>query len=274
MIALYGEVPFNNVIDMGYPDYNSDKTIPEMDGQLAADWEKFVKWGVSANKFKAARFNVGTEQIKLLNNAEAYPGFKIFNICGNGNVWKVDKTTGGGEIVSASTTKGNPASCGIHVKYGKFDFITCGDLSSAPQNRVAEYCRDAIAPGGFDVFKAHHHLSSNAWGSGMQTADFAPRVIINQSFYKSQPNAPLLDKIATGVFDKFTHSNWTKDFFTTNIHADAIAENPALLNGVKGYNGHVVVRVAPGGNDYYVYILEDSDFSYKVKSIHGPYASR
>ena len=150
---------------MGYPTYGDDTTIPEMDGQLAGDWATFVKWAVANKGMSADRFRTGEEQIVLVNDREKYAGFRIFNICANGYVWKLDPATGQGTVENTKAAKGNPASCGFHLSYGKFDYIACGDLTSTPQNNVALYYRDFMTPGGLDVFKAHHHLSSNAWGT-------------------------------------------------------------------------------------------------------------
>ena len=47
-----------------------------------------------------------------------------------------------------------------------------------------------------------------------------------------------------------------------------------IANKINGYNGHITLRVLPGGKYFYVYILDDSDFEYRVKSIHGPYKSK
>lgn len=38
--------------------------------------------------------------------------------------------------------------------------------------------------------------------------------------------------------------------------------------------GHVVVRVAPGGASYRVFVVDDANESGAVKSVHGPYASQ
>jgi len=38
--------------------------------------------------------------------------------------------------------------------------------------------------------------------------------------------------------------------------------------------GHIVVRVMPGGKEYYVIILDDSTEEMTVKSVFGPYASK
>ena len=273
LLALYDEVAYDRVLDMGYPTYGTDTTIPEMDGQLAGDWETFVKWAVANKNLSADRFRAGEEQIVLVNDRAKYADFRIFNICANGYVWNLDSSTGQGAVVNSNAAKGNPASCGFHLRYGKFDYITCGDLTSGAQNRMAYYCRDFMTPGSLDVFKGHHHLNSNAWGSQMQNCELAPRVIVNHSFYSTQPHAGILGNIMNGTFSTHPYV-WTKDLFTTNVHAGSLASDAKLFSGITGYNGHVVVRVAPGGGEYYVYMLEDNDFEYKVTSIHGPYASK
>lgn len=270
--ALFDLVPYANIIDRGYPSYADDATIPPLDGGLAQDYIKFVKYVVANKGVHAERFEVGKEQFKLLNDREKYPNFSIFNVCANGSAWDADPTTGQITVVKGSNTGGNPASCGIHLKYGRFDYLTCGDVTSTPQNLVANYCARNIPKGGMDVFKCHHHLSSNSWGSGMQVTEFSPRVIVNQNFYQKQPDADLLASIATGVFASNTYK-WDKDFFTTNLHPTDVTEcvKTELL---AGYGGHIVVRVAPGGDKYYVYMLTDTDFSFKVTAIHGPYTSK
>lgn len=272
--AVYSEIPFNHLIDRGYPSYKEDPALPPIESGFADDYVKFVKWGISNKKFDGARFEVGKNQIKMLNAAEKYKNFSIFNICGNGSVWVVDDaSTAGGKVESFNKNGANPASCGVHIRYGKFDYIACGDLVSSPQNAVANYVKAVIPINGFEVFKAHHHLSANSWGSGMQKNAFAPRIIVNQNFTDYQPDYALLSSINTGVFDNNTYT-WEKNFFTTNLHPNHEQTYPDIASKLAGYNGHIVVRVAPGGDSYYVYMLDDTDMIYRVKSIHGPYKSK
>ena len=139
-----------------------------------------------------------------------------------------------------------------------------------PQNRMADYYRDFV--GVLEVFKANHHLSANSWGSQMQKCSFSPRVILNESFSNYQPDMDLFRSIQTGVFAGNTYT-WTKDVFLTNLHADLSGADPELF-ALAHANGHIVVRVAPGGDSFYVYMLDDSDFGYRIKSIHGPYNCR
>ena len=270
LLALYDQVPFNHVLDRCYPDYiekgeegEDDKTPPIIEGELAQDWKTFVKWGEEEGKLTAERFAAGKEQITMLYNKQRYSNFKLFNICVNGYAYYlVDGTP---KVKGAKSDGGNPASCGFHIRYGEFDYIACGDLASAPQNRMAYYFRDFIGSGHLDAFKGNHHLSSNSWGSQMKANNFDPQVVLNQNFYKKQPDAGILEHIYT-----LTH-----DVFTTNVHPDLLEEsNAALYTSLAGYNGHIVLRVMPGGESFYVYMLDDGDFEYRVKSIHGPYTSK
>ena len=264
-MALYDEIPFNNILDRAYPDYVTDDKTPVIeDDKLIEDWKMLINWGEANGKFKAARFTPGEKQIVLVNNKSKYDNFYILNVCANGYVYR-NNNAGKPGVYDGTTDGGNPPSCGFHLKYGEFDYMSCGDLTSAPQNRVALYFRDFIGEGHLDAFKAHHHLASNSWGSGMVNNNFDPQVVMNQNFYKKQPDIPTL----TGkVFLK------TKNFFTTNAHPEAVAENPTEYGEMGGYGGHIVLRVAPGGGEFYVYMLDDTDFGYKVKSIHGPYSSK
>ena len=46
------------------------------------------------------------------------------------------------------------------------------------------------------------------------------------------------------------------------------------LKTVAANQGHIIVRVAPGGDSPHVIVLSDADESLRVRSVHGPYASR
>jgi len=65
-----------------------------------------------------------------------------------------------------------------------------------------------------------------------------------------------------------------RDIFATNMMEVNRAVIGPLLERLKSSQGHIVVRVDPGGDTFKVVILDDSSETYKVKSIHGPYRSR
>jgi hypothetical protein len=65
-----------------------------------------------------------------------------------------------------------------------------------------------------------------------------------------------------------------RDVFATNmLEANKLVIGP-LLDRLKSSQGHIVVRVDPGGETFRVIVLDDSAETYRVKSIHGPYQSR
>ena len=98
----------------------------------------------------------------------------------------------------------------------------------------------------------------------MQKFNFDPHIVLSHSFAASKPHAETFERVLPYI----------GEFFSTNLHPNIIAENPDIANKISGYNGHITLRVLPGGEYFYVYILDDSDLEYRVKSIHGPYTSR
>ena len=265
-MALYAQIPFRNILDRAYPSYTPDDNTPAIDHtNLVTDWKKLIEWGEGNGTITAARFTPGQKQIMLLNNKEKYSSFEIMNVCANGFVFRKSNKGVAAVYDSKNRDSGNPPSCGFHLKYGEFDYMSCGDVTSTPQNHVADYFNDYIGAGHIDAFKGHHHLSANSWGSDMRATNFNPQVVLNHNFYKKQPDYTLL----TGYVFPVTES-----VFTTNAHPDALAEMADLYGAMAGHSGHLVLRVAPGGGSFYVYILDDSNFEYRVKSIHGPYTSK
>ena len=265
LLALHDEIQLFRVIDRSYPDYKEDSKTPAMDGNMAEDWKKFIKACEArekgdSKKINGYRFKVGEEQITLRYDREKYSNFRIFNICANGYAWSKNGLTG------SKSASGNQASCGFHLTYGKFDYIACGDITGTPQDLVANYFRDFIGKGNLEAFKGHHHLSHNSWESQMVTVGFNPRVIVNQNFYTHQPYPSLLSRL-------FGYT-WDKDVFTSNCHPRYITDNSIEVKKLAGYNGHIVIRVQPGGDSFYVYMLDDTNFEYRIKSVHGPYTSK
>ncbi len=264
LTAVYSDIPFARLLDTGYP-YEKDDTIEELDGEMitTGDWQKFVKYA-EGKGMTAGRFEAGKEQITLVHNKAGYPDFKVFNFIANTYAWYKDKGkeqlvhTGAGR----TDLEGNPSSAGFHIKYGKFDYMGAGDLEKAPQNGLAYYYRDYVLNGGLDVFKANHHFNINSWGSQMQNL-LTPRVILAHTHYDNVPDIDIITNIMENKYP--SAGSWPKkDIFVTN------ATNTSVMNKLAGYNGHIVVRVAPGGESYTVYMLNDNNMEYKVKSIHGP----
>ncbi len=287
LTAVYNDISFDRLLDTGYPDYEQDTANPAISGEMVTgpnrDWQKFVSWATEKKGMQADRFKVGEEQITMLHNGEKYKNFRIFNFIGNNCAWTMNEE-GKGEVQDVSDgrtdLKGNPSSAGFHISYGNFDFISSGDLEKKPQNHLAYYYRDFV-DSGLDVFKANHHMNINSWGSKMREY-MDPRTIVAHTTGIHQPDMPTLHYIFDGELpdginkehykgDWGRKLTWEKDVFVTNLAPELFDEDADTAGRIAGSNGHIVVRVAPGGGKYYIYMLDDTNFDYKVKSIHGPY---
>ncbi|HXO74409.1 MAG TPA: hypothetical protein VN824_04245, partial [Puia sp.] len=65
------------------------------------------------------------------------------------------------------------------------------------------------------------------------------------------------------------------DLFATNMmEANQLVIGPLIDKSYRSLQGHIVVRVLPGGKTYYIIILDDSQADLRVKKVFGPYMSK
>jgi hypothetical protein len=62
-------------------------------------------------------------------------------------------------------------------------------------------------------------------------------------------------------------------FATNMLEANKLVIGPALENAYKSTSGHIVIRVAPGGESYNVFVLDSFRKGQQVKHVFGPYAA-
>jgi hypothetical protein len=61
------------------------------------------------------------------------------------------------------------------------------------------------------------------------------------------------------------------DLFCTSVGEPLLEQYAAEYKYCDATSGHIVIRVAPGGDSYMVYTLDDTDSKYRVKNIAGPF---
>jgi hypothetical protein len=64
-----------------------------------------------------------------------------------------------------------------------------------------------------------------------------------------------------------------REVFATDLHPGV----RAVISGIEKLasdRGHIVIRVSPGGSEFRVVIVDDSDESHRVLKVFGPYQSR
>ena len=260
VMALHHQVPFREVIDRAYGAYDSLK-VKAMSVKVLAEYKKFLEYHSANGTIKASRFELGAvNQFALKHNAEAYPNFSIENICSNGYVWNNGQAVDVYEGIRDAIRE-NAASCGFVIRYGAFDFLTAGDVGDYHdlELRVAE------AVGQVDAVKAHHHLSPHSMCQPSVEV-LRPQVMVATSFYNRdiQPDKSKFDYIA----------NVGCALYCTSVGENELAADPTAYASCAAVSGHNVIRVAPGGNQFMVYTLDDTSSDYRVTKIDGPFICR
>ena len=264
-------IPFRKAIDRGWPDYSYpiapvSKAFP--------NYLNFIKWQKEKNGMEIEQFRVGKkDQLVLVHNAAKYPTFEIRNIAANGHVWTgVEDVERNYFIPTEQLSKNewpdeNQCSIAFRVSYGKFDYFTGADLPAVTNSdwQNLELPVGSVT-GPVEACKSNHHMNYDAMGVTLLKA-LRPQVVIIHNRKAQQPDIEVLRRIlsATKAYPG------KKDIFSTNFHpATAFVAYPNTEH-MAAKQGHIVIRVQPGGNEFYVYALDDTGDNYAVTSIHGPY---
>lgn len=272
-ITEVGEnIPFARLVDRNFPDYNWP--VP-LRGETAENYVRFVNWQVENKGLKAEQFKVGeNSQFRLLRNPGKYPNFEVRNLAANGQVWTGVSTNVRNhfpamEDLSPKEYPGeNQLSIAFRLSYGKFDYFNGGDLTTgAPGSWQDIETPVGLAAGPVDVCETNHHAYYDAMGMSFIQA-VRPRVFIIQSWAPSHPSPSVIARMM---------SSWTypgpRDVFATNMMEEPRVVIGTRIDEMKSQQGHIVIRVDPGGEHYMIYVLDDARENFKVKSVHGPYAS-
>ena len=247
VMGVYSELPFRMLSDRAYPDYDSCRVSDS--SKNLDNYIPFVE-GAVAGGMKAEKFEVGSSSQFVLRHAPEKYDFRIVNYSANGVAWN------GSELVDSGADRENSLSCAFKMSYGAFDYWTSGDNNSITQIK-------AMAPsvGQVEAMKCMHHMS-NPEAIFPEQEMLAPQVVVTQSFYvrEIQPHQDVIRELSS-----------SRDMFFTNVADSLDRAQPELYSCCKSKSGHIVIRVSPGGSEYNVYILKDTDFSYEVLAKFGPY---
>ena len=286
IMALYDEVPFDKIIDRAFDENSDYQTVVESTGQDYNPgygyYEQFITWARGSKGLVVEKAVNGSEsQLALVNKPSEYPDFKIQINAVNGWYWNGSKSVDAYSLnrLFGKQPSENGNSISFLLSYGDFDYLTSGDAGANTniENNLAKSINRKI-----EAMKAHHHF---AWEtmSATSMAIYLPTVVVSHCFYDHQPDMghgwTTCDDSDIVYADKSTQAFQTawnaysgdKHWFFTNIHPTTASTYPYEVAKMASQNGHVVIRVAKGAEFYYVYVLDDTDMNYNVKSIHGPF---
>ncbi len=269
---------FDNVLDRNYPDYDYPYDLRStvsnpVTAERMVNYTNFLQWTAETNGTRLASFKAGSNsQIVPVHNPDC--GASVRNYSGNGAFW-----TGEGEesvqllyskeefaaMERAELPKENVFTCSYILSYGDFDIFLGGDLQYNGKNEHP--CYDVEAPIAkvahkVEVMKANHHGTASCNGEELLEA-LDPDVWIVCPWRDVHPRPASIDRVLG--------QNPDCELFSTNMAEINFGNIGDRINDFAAYEGHIVVRVAPDGKSYMIYVLDDNDQEYRVKSIHGPY---
>jgi len=272
-IAEVGErIPIDTLIDRGYG------YLPPPDDAMLKNFRAFVAEYTSRG-MKEETIKVGrADQIVLRHDAKAFPNFEVRNVAGSGMVW-----SGTGDdaraifpplesIAAEDKPSENMCSIGLRIRYGKFDFFTGGDMPGVPDAGAPEWqsVETAVARviGPTDVHVANHHGSIDPESAGFLST-LRSVVIILPAWSATHPSQDSLKRMMATRLYPGPH-----DIFVTTLREPTKASIGSRVDQLKAQHGHIVVRVAPGGDEYRVFVLDDMTDSGDIVAMFGPYAAK
>ena len=267
-IADVGRViPIGTLIDRG------TSYLPPPDDEMMKTFRAFLaEKHVKEEPLRAGANN----QIVLLREPDAFRSFEVRNVAANGVVW-----TGEGNATrmifpatypAEDKPSENMCSIGIRIRYGRFDFFTGGDMPGVPDAGAPEWqsVETAVAKaiGPTDVHVANHHGSIDP-ESAFFLGTLRSPVIILPSWSPTHPSQDSLKRMLAPRLYPGPH-----DVFATKLYDATKTSIGPRADQLKAQHGHIVVRVAPGGDRYQVFVLDDLREEANVVAVHGPYEAR
>jgi len=266
------QIEIGCVLDRGFKDYINIKPlfkVPFTENYLAYLRDRVSK-GLCVESV-----DVGSDEQIHSKRGDSKKNFYVRNVASSGLVWSghgqekinlVPKDLALGDLPNE-----NMASVAITLNYGKFSYLTAGDLTS--------YTHDGDLPwqdiftavskvvGRVDVASAPHHGMFD--GLSPQSVKYLkPRVWVIQSWHLSHPDMLQLERMQSQRLYK-----GPRDILATNIMRETFLTQKRLMRNLKSLEGHIIIRVFPGGNEYQVFVTDNKDESDKVIWMSDVYAA-
>lgn len=284
------DIRIGTLIDRGYPEYRFPyqlhvlrksgkrqlEEVPDVAKDIVNYWN-YIDHQIKESGMKAEALRAGrSDQIILLRRPEKYPSFRVQNIKSNGTIWTGKGTATFEHFTPYSDSVSlaeNPLSNAIRIDYGDFRYYTGGDCPSIADlgqpawNDVGTPVAKAV--GEVDVAVMDHHGNRDAHNE-FNVRTLKPHVWVQQTWSADHPGHEVFRRITS----QYLYEG-PRDLFATNMmEANKLVIGPRLEEAYKSMEGHIVVRVMPGGEEYFVIILNDDNQQYEVKAVFGPYLTK
>lgn len=276
LAELIDHIEFGKGFDRCWPNLNDPFTVKDTSVRQFAQIARTYRYLERHTGLKIEKFRVGADdQIRMLRNPDAYPDFRILNICGNG----VIRTRDGGtknlykDFVPRNDAdvwrRENGLSLGFLASYGGFRLYTAGDFQDFWKNPDGStfQTEDALAAeiGRVDVAKTNHHASDSMTSALVKALAAKVWVTSSVSYYSNWPTT--MERLADRSIYPGERLICPTYYHLRERIAEMGEEKAKRDVAPESFDGgHVVVTVPRGGTEYAVTYLEPDD-SLRVKSV-------
>lgn len=267
-------MPAMVVIDRSYPDYG---ILRPLKARFANNYLAWLDSRTKSGK-RVERLVVGSDQQIRLRSATPYPNFAIRGIAANGLVWTGHGTEARSvfpdlaKIPSNDLPSENACSIALRLSYGRFSYFTGGDLAADTRDGRLPWM-DVETPtveaaGRVEVAVADHHAYFDACGPEFPRALNAQAYVIF-AWHITHPGSAQIERLLGAWPGEKRH-----DVFSTEMLPANQLFNSRWVGQMRSKQGHVVVRVAPDGASYRIFVVDSSQEDGAVKLVCGPYTCR
>jgi len=206
--------------------------------------------------------------------------FEVRVVAANGQVWTGKKNavrnhfpSGWQKLHVSEQPTENDCSIAMRLSYGAFRYFTGGDLAGVPLDYLPAWhdleTPVARATGPVDVAVLNHHGWLDSTNSAFLQM-LRPKVAVIPAWHATHPDHSVVRRLRSpgkGI-------ERPELFLTTLLEAPRAVLSYLGSDVFRNSEGHVVVRVAPGGASYTVFVLDATSASAPVLARFGPYQSR
>jgi hypothetical protein len=267
-------LPVGQILDRGWPDYNFPAPVRSA---AVANYREFLKTFVEKGG-RVQQIRPGsTSQMPLRHTPDRYPTFAVRPVAANGIVWtgKGDQTRNCfpplSSLPKAELPDENVCSASLLISYGKFRYFQGGDTNGFLEYGTPQW-HDMETPiaeaiGKIDINHASHH----GYVDGVNERFLArtqPKVHLISAWSPTHPaHSTLLRMTNRKIYpgERFIYSTNTMD-------EARFVVGPAM-DRIRSHQGHIVIRVSPGGGEYRVYIRNNQNMVREVTLVDGPFTA-
>ena len=250
-----------NYFDHQYP--RSGVYQPNVNNTALDMMRAWIPYMRNKRGMKAHSFEVGAvNQIAMLRDRAAYPGFEIRNLFANAVYWDGSRGTidyAPEYFRQHPTLSGwiaeNTLSLGLRFRYGEFTAYFGGDIDYPDHER-----RLAPIVGPVDVCKENHHGCPSSMGAAFCKAVRAQAYMSSVWSPNQVTDANLVNMASR---DLYAGDRVILPGYMPEMKKTAYAGRD-FMRDILQVHGHSVFKVAPGGRTFELFVLTDEDEAMRV----------